>query len=221
VKFHFSILKMINFTKFLLFTLLCLQSVFSQSQYNYDYQYYEADRNYGGRRQDVLQGQIVDVRQQKQRQQQQQQEEDAELVDNPVPVVIKGLQILPSDDPDYDYADDSSDPNNKPAFSFDNDTTMNLDGPGYALSLLLIGEIVILAMAFFAGGLGSGFGGRSLSNSFQLPVESVIDDLGHGFVTDNLVPWLTSLARPSWSSLEHNLDYNSYYQDFSQDLGRS
>ena len=30
-------------------------------------------------------------------------------------------------------------------------------------SLLLIGEIVILAMAFFAGGLG--FGGRSFSSS--------------------------------------------------------
>ena len=55
---------------------------------------------------------------------------------------------------------------------------MNLDGPGYALSLLLIGEIqekynfgtkafvdsgeiLILAMAFFWGGLG--FGGRSFS----------------------------------------------------------
>ena len=39
-------------------------------------------------------GQIVDVRQQKQRQQQQQQEEDAELVDNPVPVVIKGTSSV-------------------------------------------------------------------------------------------------------------------------------
>ena len=38
-------------------------------------------------------GQIVDVRQQKQRQQQQ-QEEDAELVDNPVPVVIKGTSFI-------------------------------------------------------------------------------------------------------------------------------
>ena len=64
--------------------------------------------------------------------------------------------MVPSDDPDYDYDD-----GNKPAFSFDNDTTMNLDGPGYALSLLLIGEIVILAMAFFSGGLG--LGGRSFS----------------------------------------------------------
>ena len=43
---------------------------------------------------------------------------------------------------------------------------MNLDGPGYALSLLLIGEIVILAMAFFAGGLG--FGGRSFPTYFQV-----------------------------------------------------
>ena len=54
---------------------------------------------------------------------------------------------------------------NKPAFSFDNDTKMNLDGPGYALSLLLLGEIVILAMAFFVGGLG--FSGRSLSSSVR------------------------------------------------------
>ena len=35
---------------------------------------------------------------------------------------------------------DSPSDRNKPAFSFDNDTTMNLDGPGYALSLLLIGN---------------------------------------------------------------------------------
>ena len=43
-------------------------------------QYYEADRNYGGRRQDVLQGQIVEV------------EQDAEYVDeeDPVPVVVRG-----------------------------------------------------------------------------------------------------------------------------------
>ena len=69
--------------------------------------------------------------------------------------------MVPSDDPDYDYDD-----GNKPAFSFDNDTKMNLDGPGYALSLLLIGEIVILAMAFFVGGLG--FGGRSFSSSTRV-----------------------------------------------------
>ena len=59
---------------------------------------------------------------------------------------------------------------------------MNLDGPWYALSLLLIGklhltikiliyptfpgEILILGMAFFWGGLG--FGGRSFSTS-QVP----------------------------------------------------
>ena len=47
------------------------------------FQYYETDRNYRGRRQDVLQGQFVEVRQQL--------EEDAEVVeDPPVPVVIKG-----------------------------------------------------------------------------------------------------------------------------------
>ena len=71
-----------------------------------------------------------------------------------------------SDDPDYDYGDGGGGGDNKPAFSFDNDTTMNLDGPGYALSLLLIGEIVILAMAFFAGGLG--FGGRSFPTYSQV-----------------------------------------------------
>ena len=87
--------------------------------------------------------------------------------------VISGLQILPQS------TTDSPNDRNKPAFSFDNDTSMNLDGPGYALSLLLIGklnlnikiiiypsfsgEILILGMAFFWGGLG--FGGRSFSTS--------------------------------------------------------
>ena len=65
--------------------------------------------------------------------------------------------MVPQEGQDYDDYDSRD--GKKPAFSFDNDTTMNLDGPGYALSLLLIGEIVILAMAFFAGGLN--FGGRS------------------------------------------------------------
>ena len=74
--------------------------------------------------------------------------------------------MVPSDDPDYDYDD-----GNKPAFSFDNDTKMNLDGPGYALSLLLIGEIVILAMAFFVGGLG--FGGRSFSSSTRVSCSTI------------------------------------------------
>ena len=46
------------------------------------FQYQEADRNYGGRRQDVLRGQFVEVAQQ--------QEADAEYVDDPVPVVIRG-----------------------------------------------------------------------------------------------------------------------------------
>ena len=34
---------------------------------------------------------------------------------------------------------------------------MNLDGPGYALTLLLVGQIIILAMAF-GSGLGSDAG---------------------------------------------------------------
>ena len=82
-------------------------------------------------------------------------------------VLIIGVQIVPDDD--YDTTGD-----NKPAFSFDNDTTMNLDGPGYALSLLLIGEIVILAMAFFAGGLG--FSGRSFSTSPLMVSTGCCDD---------------------------------------------
>ena len=53
-------------------------------------QYPELDRQYrgqqGGRRQDVLQGQFMDVIQA-------QQEEEAELVDAPVPVVIRGEVI--------------------------------------------------------------------------------------------------------------------------------
>ena len=88
------------------FCLLAPVLVGSQSQYTYNYdqvrtdqfdlinisyrlpQYPELERGYqygGGRRQDVLQGQFVDVRQQ------QQLEAEAELVeDAPVPVVIRG-----------------------------------------------------------------------------------------------------------------------------------
>ena len=77
----------------------------------------------------------------------------------PVPVVIKGdlfagtfikmskmpftgLQVLPQ--ASSDLQGNSNDGQNKPAFSFDNDTTMNLDGPGYALSLLLLGHYFLL-----------------------------------------------------------------------------
>ena len=82
---------------------------------------------------------------------------------------------------------------------------MNLDGPGYALSLLLIGEIVILAMAFFSGGLG--FTGRSLTDhqavksfsgnllktkKFQFPPEFSLPDLGHGL--DQTLTLLADLA---------------------------
>ena len=80
---------------------------------------------------------------------------------------MSGLQILPSDG-DAELTGGGG--KDKPAFSFDNDTTMNLDGPGYALSLLLIGEIVILAMAFFSGGLGLGrrsFNDHSLVRTTQ------------------------------------------------------
>ena len=60
-----------------------------------------------------------------------------------------------------------------PAFKFANKTSMNLDGSGYALTLLLVGktlfsieqlktvflstgQIVILAMAFGSGAIGNG-----------------------------------------------------------------
>ena len=49
-----------------------------------------------------------------------------------------GLQVLPQ--ASAELQGNSNDGQNKPAFSFDNDTTMNLDGPGYALSLLLLGH---------------------------------------------------------------------------------
>lgn len=173
-----------DFTCILLLFTVCSSLSTVLSQHDYDYQYYEADRTYRGRRQDVLQGQFVDPRQQ-------QLEEEAEVVgDPPVPVVIKGIQMVPSDDPDYDYDD-----GNKPAFSFDNDTKMNLDGPGYALSLLLIGEIVILAMAFFVGGLG--FGGRSFSSPTRVPGDSFLGpDLGHG----------VGAAQSPWSAALNSLD---------------
>ena len=86
---------------------------------------------------------------------------------------ILGIQMVPQEGQDYDDYDSRD--GKKPAFSFDNDTTMNLDGPGYALSLLLIGEIVILAMAFFAGGLGGVFGGRSFSSPFTVSEFSLVE----------------------------------------------
>ena len=71
----------------------------------------------------------------------------------------------------------SSDGATKPAFKLANKTSMNLDGPGYALTLLLVGikaififtglmvslslsgQIVILGMAFM-----NGLGGNSTSS---------------------------------------------------------
>ena len=99
--------------------------------------------------------------------------------------------MLPSDDQDYDDYGTTSN-GKKPAFSFDNDTTMNLDGPGYALSLLLIGEIVILAMAFFAGGLN--FGGRSFPSLAPITVsEFPLTVLTHV----NYIVWVKSKYRQS------------------------
>ena len=125
---------------------------------------------------------------------------------------MPGLQVLPNDGEDAEFfgstgSGGGNGGKEKPAFSFDNDTTMNLDGPGYALSLLLIGEIVILAMAFFSGGLG--FSGRSFgaqqavkllsgnllktrSLTFQFPPEFSLSDLGHGL--DQTLTWLADLA---------------------------
>ena len=51
-----------------------------------------------------------------------------------------------------------------PAFKFANKTAMNLDGPGYALTLLLVGQIVIIAMA-----IGSGVVGNLLGNNRAFP----------------------------------------------------
>ena len=58
-----------------------LQSPFVSSQQSQ----YEFDRNYGGRRQDDLQGQFVNVEQERQTQ-------TEEAKDPPVPVVITGLK---------------------------------------------------------------------------------------------------------------------------------
>ena len=59
----------------------------NSQQYRGNKQYYtELDRNYGGRRQDVLEGQFVNVEQQQQQQQQQQQDQNNDAV----PVVITG-----------------------------------------------------------------------------------------------------------------------------------
>ena len=60
-----------------------------------------------------------------------------------------GLQVLPQVS-DQQVQGSSKDGQNKPAFSFDNDTTMNLDGPGYALSLLLLGDYFLLGSIFGA-----------------------------------------------------------------------
>merc|ERR1712083_701574 len=104
----------------------------------------------------------------------------------PVPVVIRGLQVLPQSS---DLQGSSQDGQNKPAFSFDNDTTMNLDGPGYALSLLLIGEIIILGMAFFSG-LGSSFG-RSL-DIFQADQRDDVNDPPGLEILESASTWLTN-----------------------------
>ena len=88
----------------------------------------------------------------------------------PVEVVLTGVQIQPANIPQSQQ--------NKPAFKLSNKTNMNLDGPGYALTLLLVGinitsphawyshsnisgEILILGMAFLSG-LGTGQSSRSM-----------------------------------------------------------
>ena len=92
---------MIIFSNWPRLLVFLVTGVLARPQYSLDYdqvratelapdnspQYQELDRQYrgqlAGRRQDVLQGQFVDVMQA-------QQEEEAELVDAPVPVVIRG-----------------------------------------------------------------------------------------------------------------------------------
>ena len=68
---------------------------------------------------------------------------------------FSGLQILPQ--ASANLQENSNDGQNKPAFSFDNDTTMNLDGPGYALSLLLLGHYFLNSPV-----LGSIFGASQM-----------------------------------------------------------
>ena len=79
----------------------------------------------------------------------------------------------------------------KPAFKLANKTSMNLDGPGYALTLLLVGgsntpsdtkqkilltfpgQIVILGMAFMNGLGGNSTTSRSLVRRLQLSQPSL------------------------------------------------
>eukprot|EP00090_Calanus_glacialis_P009395 TRINITY_DN17762_c0_g1_i1.p1 TRINITY_DN17762_c0_g1~~TRINITY_DN17762_c0_g1_i1.p1 ORF type:complete len:124 (-),score=24.53 TRINITY_DN17762_c0_g1_i1:126-497(-) len=95
---------------------------------------------------------------------------------SPVPVVITGLQILPQ----------ASQPSpvqikRKQTFAFDNKTSLNLDGAGYALSLFVFGQIIILAMAF-ASGLGSQ--SRSFGNVKMEGLKQVLED------AEKILKWL-------------------------------
>ena len=86
----------------------------------------------------------------------------------------------------------STDGATKPAFKLANKTSMNLDGPGYALTLLLVGmrhfnvlycpdcsvsislsgQIVILGMAFM-----NGLGGNSTSSRSMVCVQGFVRNI--------------------------------------------
>ena len=77
-----------------------------------------------------------------------------------------------------------------PAFKFANKTSMNLDGSGYALTLLLVGkilfsiehlktvflskgQIVILAMAFGSGAIGNGRSLREKKSMDEVEIPAI------------------------------------------------
>lgn len=99
----------------------------------------------------------------------------------PMQVVLTGVQVQPATNPQPE--------SNKPAFKLANKTSMNLDGPGYALTLLLVGEILILGMAFMSG-LGSDKSSRSLrSAEFPDNMESLETFLVQTMASNLLQTW--------------------------------
>ena len=55
-----------------------------------------------------------------------------------VKIIFTGVQVSPSASENQDKPARSS--SGPPAFRFSNSASMNLDGPGYALTLLLLGK---------------------------------------------------------------------------------
>merc|ERR1712223_188865 len=95
---------------------------------------------------------------------------EEEEKESPIPVVIKGLELVASSERNY--------PNrNKPlAFETETQAAMNLDGAAYGLTLFLIGQVIVLGMALF-----SGVGARSIQDFTEKfsqtlsPVSSSLD----------------------------------------------